>query len=65
MLDGKIVVGCSTSIDPEGQTDKEWCKLQNVDQGEKDWGYCLEDLDFDQVRLSTAEFYEEDIKIIK
>ena len=65
---GKLISGCTTSIDPDGQdTQKEWCNLQETEvaPNEKNGGYCIEDMDWDQVRQAVSDFYEEDLQFMK
>ena len=65
---GKLVSGCTTAIDPDGQdSGKEWCNLQESDvtPNGKNWGYCTEDMDWDQVRQAVSDFYEEDLQFMK
>ena len=45
---GKLIYGCTTKIDPDGMTEKEWCRTINTE--DKDWGYCDDQLDLDAVR---------------
>jgi len=64
---GKLVSGCTTAIDPDGQdSGKEWCNLQESDvtPNGKNWGYCTEDMDWDQVRQAVSDFYEEDLQFM-
>lgn len=58
-------MGCTLQEDPDGHQGKEWCRLANPKPGEKDWDYCIEDEDYDQVRYEISSFYEADFKIIK
>ena len=63
MHNNALIHGCTTRTDPDGMQEKEWCRT--VNQDEKDWGYCDDQLDMDSVRQAVNDFYEADIKIIK
>ena len=57
-LNYKLIHGCTTAPDPEGNALREWCRLEDDDSGNKNWDFCVEDMDFDQVRAVISDFYE-------
>ena len=54
-------------IDPDGNQEKEWCRIDEELSGkqEKNWRYCTDDLDMDSVRMAVSDFYESDMKLMK
>lgn len=59
-----LINGCTIKPNPDKSEGKEWCKIE-AKTGEKDWGFCFEELDFDQVRQGVKEFYQDDTSQLK
>ena len=60
----KVISGCTTKINPDGEEGREWCTVEKPLEN-KNWASCIPDLDFDQVRQTTNDFFEADIKLLK
>ena len=55
-----LINGCTMKNDPDGNSGKEWCRFETdgVATNAKNWAYCSDDLDFDQIRQAVADFYQ-------
>ena len=55
-----LINGCTMKDDPDGHKGKEWCRFVSDGKAgnEKNWAYCSDELDYDQIRQAVADFYQ-------
>ena len=51
---GQVYSRCTTVADPEGNTEREWCKIGKMGVENKDWELCDDELDFDSIRSNVV-----------
>ena len=51
-----LINGCTMKDDPDGHKGKEWCRFVSDGKAgnEKNWAYCSDELDYDQIRQTSA-----------
>ena len=68
MVQDRLVSGCSTLPDPNGNEGKEWCHIDMEDESVTDktqtWDHCMDEIDFDSLRQHATYIIEGELKKI-